>query len=153
MLRRSTTVAVECNVQGVLNKLTLSNPRETLSAGIARHPHVATVAQRRLAQERTRGGVMKIVVAPWLRPALAVAAACLIAAPISAQANPDVEKMIADPNNWAMQAGDMQNHRYSKLAQINKGNVGKMQVAWMFSTGVLRCHEGSPLVMNGMMYI
>ena len=70
-----------------------------------------------------------------------------------ASANPDLEKLIADPNNWAMQAGDMYNQRYSKLAQINAQNVGKMQVAWMFSTGVLRGHEGSPLVVNGMMYV
>ena len=70
-----------------------------------------------------------------------------------ALANADLEKLIADPNNWAMQAGDMYNQRYSKLTQINAQNVGKMQVAWMFSTGVLRGHEGSPLVMNGTMYV
>jgi len=52
-----------------------------------------------------------------------------------------------------MQAGDMYNQRYSKLSQINAQNVGKLQVAWMFSTGVLRGHEGSPLVMNGTMYL
>src|SRR5690349_22111156 len=96
---------------------------------------------------------MKIVAAPWLRPALAIATACLLAAPVASQANADLEKLIADPNNWAMQAGDMHNHRYSALKQINKSNVGKMQVAWMFSTGVLRGHEGSPLVMNGTMYL
>jgi lanthanide-dependent methanol dehydrogenase len=71
----------------------------------------------------------------------------------SVQANPDVEKNIADSKNWATQAGDMFNQRYSKLAQINKGNVGKMQVAWTFSTGVLRGHEGSPLVIDGKMYL
>ena len=70
-----------------------------------------------------------------------------------ALANANVEKLIADPKNWAMQAGDMYNQRYSKLTQINAKNVGKMQVAWMFSTGVLRGHEGSPLVVNGMMYV
>ena len=70
-----------------------------------------------------------------------------------AAANPDLERLIADPNNWAMQAGDMYNQRYSQLSQINAQNVGKMQVAWMFSTGVLRGHEGSPLVVNGMMYV
>ena len=70
-----------------------------------------------------------------------------------AAANADLEKLLADPNNWAMQAGDMYNQRYSKLSQINAQNVGKMQVAWMFSTGVLRGHEGSPLVLNGMMYV
>ena len=70
-----------------------------------------------------------------------------------AAANADLEKQIADPKNHAMQAGDMYNQRYSKLTQINATNVGKMQVAWMFSTGVLRGHEGSPLVLNGTMYV
>jgi lanthanide-dependent methanol dehydrogenase len=73
--------------------------------------------------------------------------------PLVATANADLEKLIADPNNWAMQAGDMYNQRYSKLSQINAQNVGKMQVAWMFSTGVLRGHEGSPLVIGNTMYI
>jgi PQQ-dependent dehydrogenase (methanol/ethanol family) len=87
-----------------------------------------------------------------LFPALALALA-ITAAPGKAIANADLEKQIANSKNWAMQAGDMHNHRYSKLAQINAQNVGKMQVAWMFSTGVLRGHEGSPLVVNGTMYI
>ena len=86
----------------------------------------------------------------WLAAAIIGSALTL---PGVAAANADLEKLIADPNNWAMQAGDMYNQRYSKLTQINAQNVGKMQVSWMFSTGVLRGHEGSPLVVNGMMYI
>ncbi len=86
----------------------------------------------------------------WLAAAIFGSALTL---PGVVAANADLEKLIADPNNWAMQAGDMYNQRYSKLAQINTQNVGKMQVSWMFSTGVLRGHEGSPLVVNGMMYI
>src|ERR1700686_3965915 len=70
-----------------------------------------------------------------------------------AAANADVEKQTSNSNNWAMQAGDMYNQRYSKLNQINTQNVGKMQVAWLFSTGVLRGHEGSPLVVGDTMYI
>ena len=80
-------------------------------------------------------------------------AGCALMLPGIAAANADLEKLIADPNNWAMQAGDMYNQRYSKLSQINTQNVGKMQVAWMFSTGVLRGHEGSPLVVGDTMYI
>ena len=68
-------------------------------------------------------------------------------------ANSDVEKNIANEKNWAMQAGDMSNQRYSRLKQINKGNVDKLRVAWTFSTGVLRGHEGSPLVVDGIMYL
>jgi lanthanide-dependent methanol dehydrogenase len=77
----------------------------------------------------------------------------LTAAAGVAQANSDVEKLIANPKNWAMQAGDMYNQRYSKLSQINAGNVNKLQVAWTFSTGVLRGHEGSPLVVGDTMYL
>ena len=86
---------------------------------------------------------------PWWRLGVALA----IAVPALVHANEDVEKNIADSKNWAVQAGDEFNHRYSKLNQINVGNVGKMQVAWTFSTGVLRGHEGSPLVIGDMMYI
>ena len=71
----------------------------------------------------------------------------------AAWANSDVEKNIANEKNWAMQAGDMANQRYSRLGQINKGNVDKLRVAWTFSTGVLRGHEGSPLVVDGVMYL
>jgi lanthanide-dependent methanol dehydrogenase len=85
----------------------------------------------------------------WSALGLAVS----LAVPGLALANADVEKNIANSKNWAMQAGDMFNQRYSKLNQINSGNVGKMQVAWTFSTGVLRGHEGSPLVIDGMMYL
>ena len=45
------------------------------------------------------------------------------------------------------------NQRYSGLDQINANNVGKMQVAWTFSTGVLRGHEGAPLVIGDTMYV
>ena len=48
----------------------------------------------------------------------------LVAATGIVQANSDVEKNIANSANWAMQAGDMYNQRYSKLNQINTGNVG-----------------------------
>jgi PQQ-dependent dehydrogenase (methanol/ethanol family) len=77
----------------------------------------------------------------------------LTAAAGVAQANSDLERLTANPKNWAMQAGDMYNQRYSKLSQINAGNVNKLQVAWTFSTGVLRGHEGSPLVVGDAMYL
>ncbi len=87
------------------------------------------------------------------RPAWLCVSSALLALPGLALANADVEKNIANSKNWATQAGDMYNQRYSQLKQINTGNVGKMQVAWTFSTGVLRGHEGSPLVIDGKMYL
>ena len=68
-------------------------------------------------------------------------------------ANAELTKLSQDPANWAMQAGNFANHRYSELKQINKENVGTLKVAWTMSTGVLRGHEGSPLVIGDMMYL
>jgi alcohol dehydrogenase (cytochrome c) len=64
-----------------------------------------------------------------------------------------VQKLTQDQNQWVIQTGDYANTRYSKLDQINAGNVGKLQAAWTFSTGVLRGHEGSPLVIGDVMYV
>ncbi|WP_407668510.1 methanol/ethanol family PQQ-dependent dehydrogenase [Paraburkholderia dilworthii] len=72
---------------------------------------------------------------------------------IVAQADSQLDGLIKSPSNWAAQAGDYANHRYSPLKQINENNVGKLQVAWTMSTGVLRGHEGSPLVIGDTMYI
>ncbi len=62
-------------------------------------------------------------------------------------------KMSEDPNQWVMPTGNYANHRYSALDQINADNVGDLNVAWTFSTGVLRGHEGNPLVIGSMMYV
>ncbi|MBR1276797.1 lanthanide-dependent methanol dehydrogenase XoxF5 [Bradyrhizobium sp. AUGA SZCCT0283] len=70
-----------------------------------------------------------------------------------AYANEELSKMAQNPKDWVMPAGDYANTRYSKLNQINAANVGKLQVAWTFSTGVLRGHEGGPLVIGNMMYV
>src|SRR5579863_7612928 len=65
----------------------------------------------------------------------------------------ELETDMSNSSNWASQAGDYANHRYSTLDQINASNVGGLQVAWTMSTGVLRGHEGSPLVIGNTMYI
>ncbi|WP_258187531.1 methanol/ethanol family PQQ-dependent dehydrogenase [Trinickia symbiotica] len=70
-----------------------------------------------------------------------------------AQADPDLDAAMKNTSNWASQAGDYANHRYSTLKQINANNVKNLQVAWTMSTGVLRGHEGSPLVIGDTMYM
>jgi lanthanide-dependent methanol dehydrogenase len=65
----------------------------------------------------------------------------------------DLLKLQQDPANVVMPTGNYANQRYSALDQINTGNVGKLQVAWTFSTGVLRGHEGQPLVIGDVMYV
>jgi len=54
---------------------------------------------------------------------------------------------------WQMPAGDYASSRYSELASITPQNVGNLKVSWAFSTGVLRGHEGQPLVVGNTMYV
>ncbi|SCY26457.1 methanol/ethanol family PQQ-dependent dehydrogenase [Paracoccus tibetensis] len=81
------------------------------------------------------------------------AAVALLLTGVSAHANESVLTETAKPEQWAIQTGDYANTRYSELDQINRENVGDLRVAWTFSTGVLRGHEGGPLVVGNMMYV
>ncbi|MEM6933249.1 MAG: methanol/ethanol family PQQ-dependent dehydrogenase [Pseudomonadota bacterium] len=71
----------------------------------------------------------------------------------TALANDSVISLTSNPNDWVLQTGDYANTRYSTLSQINRDNVGDLQVSWTFSTGVLRGHEGGPLVIGDVMYV
>jgi alcohol dehydrogenase (cytochrome c) len=82
-----------------------------------------------------------------------VAGSALALAAGSAAANDELLKLQKDPNQWVMPTGDYANQRYSTLSQINKDNVKNLRPAWTFSTGVLRGHEGAPLVIGDVMYV
>ncbi len=81
------------------------------------------------------------------------AAVALLLTVTSAHANESVLTETAKPEQWAIQTGNYANQRYSELDQITRDNVGDLRVAWSFSTGVLRGHEGGPLVIGDMMYV
>ncbi len=70
-----------------------------------------------------------------------------------ALANKEVQKMSQDSSNWVMWGNTYDGNRYSELDQINSNNADQLQPVWTFSTGVLRGHEGGPLVLGDMMYI
>ena len=70
-----------------------------------------------------------------------------------ALANDELLKLQQDPNQWVMPTGDYSNHRYSTLKQINASNVKELHPVWSFSTGVLRGHEGGPLIIGDVMYV
>ena len=79
-----------------------------------------------------------------------VAASALMAG--GAFANEGLIKLQSDPKNWVMPTGDYANHRWSELKQITNKNVKDLVPVWTFSTGVLRGHEGNPLVIGDVMY-
>jgi quinoprotein glucose dehydrogenase len=61
------------------------------------------------------------------------------------------------PGEWPSYAGDLRNYHYSPLDQIDAGNFNKLEVAWRFKTDSLGTRpeyklEGTPLMMNGVLY-
>ena len=88
----------------------------------------------------------------YLHVKICLSAAAMLATG-AASANDELIKMSQNPKEWVMPTGNYANHRYSQLKQITSDNVGKLQVAWTFSTGVLRGHEGGPLVIGNVMYV
>jgi hypothetical protein len=88
----------------------------------------------------------------YLLPKLCFATAVVFVVD-AAHASEELIKMSQNPKDWVMPTGNYANHRYSKLNKITTENAAKLQVAWTFSTGVLRGHEGGPLVIGNIMYI
>ena len=89
-----------------------------------------------------------------MRASICVLAAIVVGGMTSiASANDELLKLEKDANQWVMPTGDYANHRYSTLNQITKDNVKDLRPAWTFSTGVLRGHEGAPLVIGDVMYV
>jgi len=78
---------------------------------------------------------------------LALVLAAIVAGPAHAQSAAD------DPGNWTMPGRDYASTRFSPLDQLNAGNVGKLALAWTFSTGVLRGHEAAPIVADNTLFI
>jgi lanthanide-dependent methanol dehydrogenase len=77
-----------------------------------------------------------------------------VAIPVTgAVANEELLKLEKDPAQWVMPTQNYANHHYSSLKQITKDNVGNLRPVWSFSTGVLRGHEGAPLVIGDVMYV
>src|SRR5919197_2177824 len=62
-------------------------------------------------------------------------------------------EMQKDPGQWVLPGKNYSLTRFSELKQISADNVKNLKVAWTFSTGVLRGHEGAPLVVGDTMYL
>src|SRR5690348_1810081 len=59
----------------------------------------------------------------------------------------------ADDGNWTMPGKNYASTRFSALNQITPANVGKLALAFTFSTGTTNGFEAPPLVVNGTMYV
>ena len=58
-----------------------------------------------------------------------------------------------EPGNWLTYSGNYQSHHYSALAQINRTNVQRLKLAWMYQIRGREHFETMPIVFDGVMYI
>src|SRR4051794_5811204 len=88
-------------------------------------------------------------------------AGCVAAALVSvfnsslraADAPPFRNTEASEDGQWLTPSKDYANTRFSGLKEITSENVKKLKVAWTFSTGISRGHEGAPLVVGSTMYV
>jgi PQQ-dependent dehydrogenase (methanol/ethanol family) len=89
------------------------------------------------------------------RPLMAATLVCLLFTPACTSSDKAEEASAVNDadRQWVMQNKDLSATRYSTLNAINAETVRNLKVAWSFSTGVLRGHEGEPLVVGNTMYV
>ncbi|MDQ2671095.1 MAG: PQQ-binding-like beta-propeller repeat protein, partial [Gemmatimonadota bacterium] len=66
-----------------------------------------------------------------------------------------IRPAVVEPEDgeWRMPAKDFASTRFSGLDEIRADNAKNLELAWTFSTGVLRGHEAAPIVANNTMYV
>ena len=75
----------------------------------------------------------------------ALVALSVVAVPLAQKGKPKF-------NTWRQYLGSSDSSQYSSLDQINKKNVGQLQVAWTYSTGDTRTYRFNPIVVDNVMY-
>ena len=55
-------------------------------------------------------------------------------------------------DDWPYRGGDVQGSHFSRLTDIDKGNVGRLGLAWSHDLGTNRVQEATPIVVDGVMY-
>jgi len=57
-----------------------------------------------------------------------------------------------EPQNWMTYGRTYDEQRYSLLKQINEKNASQLGLAWFYDQNTLRGIEGTPAVVDGVMY-
>ncbi len=92
--------------------------------------------------------------------------ALLLLLPVGAQAQNGKKERILPPvtaerllkgtnetTSWLMYGGNYENWRFSPLTDVDRKNVKKLQVEWIFQTGIPGQLEAAPIVADGIMYL
>ncbi len=106
-------------------------------------------------QHNTGGRVrpVRLLLLPALTIAVIMALPGALPAPSRAWAQLPAGSADAKDGDWTMPGKNLAATRYSGLAQITIANAAGLKPVWNFSTGVLRGHEGQPLVVGDTLYV
>jgi quinoprotein glucose dehydrogenase len=63
-----------------------------------------------------------------------------------------IQHTVSQQRDWPMYGGAPENTHYSALAQINRENVKRLQVAWAFDTGESGGLQTSPIIVGDVLY-
>lgn len=58
----------------------------------------------------------------------------------------------SEPENWLNYSATYDNQRYSRLDQVNRDNVGELELQWIWQAASLEKFEATPLVVDGVLY-
>ena len=58
-----------------------------------------------------------------------------------------------EPENWLMYSGTLDSQRFSRLDQINAGNVDDLELKWAYQIPQIDRAETVPLVVDGIMFV
>ena len=64
-----------------------------------------------------------------------------------------LNRAAGDSGNFLHTNGNYEQTRFYPSSQINKNNVSKLKVAWIFQTEVVESMETTPIVVNDVMYV
>jgi quinoprotein glucose dehydrogenase len=85
------------------------------------------------------------------RPALTVVFACLLVGGFAAGGNLDSGDRAH--TMWRDYAGAADSAQYSALRQINRSNVSRLEVAWIYRTGDSNKYSFNPIAVDGVLYV
>jgi alcohol dehydrogenase (cytochrome c) len=76
----------------------------------------------------------------------------LIVSGVIAQRGADTADAL-EKGEWHTYSGTFASHRYSPLTEISTTNVASLRPVWMYQPSGTGPLEGTPIVMNGVMYV
>jgi quinohemoprotein ethanol dehydrogenase len=71
---------------------------------------------------------------------------------VDGPANARLANAVSEPQNWLSHGGTYAEQRFSALDQISRTNVGQLKLAWFYDLDTNRGQEGTPLVVDGVLY-